>query len=205
MNQWVPAQKGRKWCGMQPGTLTLWYAISLCSPVHDAIQVPQFYKDFCFLQSHKLLVFPIPETQNGSVFAMFFCIFKVIPFFFVHFKVMVYVQTDFAIHSQFSLYFSHSRSLFILSLYFVVGVNAVWVFDDIEASYKSRNITLKNNTVQNTKITHVKAYLFGQIWSFTSVYIKVCSFRCDIDLCKVLAMRNVCMFYLIHRRNCRWW
>lgn len=47
MNERVPAQKGRKWCGMQPGTLTLWYAISLCSPVHDAKQVPRFYKDFC--------------------------------------------------------------------------------------------------------------------------------------------------------------
>lgn len=67
-NEWVPAQKGRKWCGMQPGTLTLWYAISLCSPVHDAIQVPQFYNDFCFLQSHKILVFPPPKIQNRFVF-----------------------------------------------------------------------------------------------------------------------------------------
>ncbi len=50
---------------------------------------------------------------------------------------MVYVQTNLAIHIQLTLYISHSRSLFTLSVYSVIGVNVVWVSGDIEASYKS--------------------------------------------------------------------
>lgn len=166
-----PAQKCMTWCGMQPGTLTLWYAISLCSPVHDAIQVPRFYKDFCFLQSHKLLIFPVCKKQNGSVFLTIFCILKsYLCYSFFHSKIMVYVQTNLAIQIQFTLYISHSRSLFTLSVYSVVSVNVVWVFGDIEASYNSWSITLKNTKVQNTKIIHVKSYL---LWANMIIYLRV--------------------------------
>lgn len=146
MNERVPAQKGRKWCGMQPGTL--WYAISLCSPVHDAIQVPRFYKDFCFLQSHKLLVLPVVENQNGSVFVTIFCILKSYLLFFFFIPRLWFICRQILLFSLLYILVI-PEAFFTLSAYSVVGVNVVWVFGDIEASYKRWNITLKKNSCQS--------------------------------------------------------